>query len=81
MSLERFTANAVVCEEDEVGDSMFIVLSGVCEVRAQAPPEKQLLDDETTTLQPQGGSGKDIRRIRVTSDEPVFPILRSQCVV
>lgn len=77
MSLERFKANAMVCEEDELGDSMFIVLSGVCEVRAQAPPEKQVLDDDTSTSHPQGVSGKHIRRIRVTPDEPVCPILRS----
>ena len=31
---------ALVCEEDEPGDSMYVIMSGQCEVRATPPPVK-----------------------------------------
>eukprot|EP00892_Ulva_mutabilis_P012096 jgi/Ulvmu1/9259/UM050_0008.1 len=70
MSLEHVNPNGIVCEEDEPGDSMFVVLSGVCDVRAQAPPEKNATDEECSMLPSSFNiSKKHLRRVRVTTDE------------
>lgn len=73
MSLECVKPNTIVCEEDEPSDSMFIVLAGLCQVRAQPPPEKQDLDSDSDTLHPYTVGRKHSQRIRVTAEETVWP--------
>lgn len=40
MHFRHAPAGTVVCEEDERGDSMFVVLAGRCVVRAEPPPSR-----------------------------------------
>lgn len=40
MQLQHVPQNGVVVEEDEAGDSMYVVMSGACTVRALPPPTK-----------------------------------------
>lgn len=78
ITIEKYPANQVVCEEDEPGDSMFIVLSGQCIVRAQPPPDKSVdfvsHDVEIPpAAAPPGppGTVKSVRRVKVSTTDKV----------
>lgn len=40
MLFTHLPPQSVVCEEDDAGDSMYILMSGTCLVRGKPPPEK-----------------------------------------
>jgi hypothetical protein len=75
MTIEQFTANQVICEEDEPGDSMYIVLSGQCVVRAQAPPVKAVaamdFAPQEGLVAPAASISKSTRRVKVAAAEQV----------
>lgn len=66
--LEYVKPNAIVCEEDEPGDSMFIVLSGACDIRAQAPPDQPVQDDDSNTVKPCITRAKYLTHIRGSTE-------------
>ena len=74
ITIEKYPANHVVCEEDEPGDSMFIVLSGQCIVRALPPPDKTADSVSHTVAIPPAaaapgppGTVKSVRRVKVAT--------------
>jgi hypothetical protein len=79
ITIEKYPANHVVCEEDEPGDSMYIVLSGQCIVRAQRPQEKSAESVyHSVALPPTGtappgppGTLKSVRRVKVATTDKV----------
>jgi hypothetical protein len=79
ITIEKYPTNHVVCEEDEPGDCMFIVLSGKCVVRAQPPPDKSAdAASHIVAIPPSGtvppapaGTLKSIRRVKVATTEKV----------
>lgn len=83
ITIESYLANQVVCEEDEPGDSMFIVLSGQCTVRALPPPDKSAdsmahgFAIPPAGVPPRGGPGtvKSVRRVKVATTDKVCPRL------
>jgi hypothetical protein len=40
MQLQHVPQDGIICEEDGMGDCMYIVVAGACTVRAQPPPAK-----------------------------------------
>ena len=78
ITIEKYPANHVVCEEDEPGDSMFIVLSGQCIIRAQPPPNKSIDSVSHAAAIPPAavasgppGTVKSVRRVKVVTTEKV----------
>ena len=78
ITIEQYPTNHLVCEEDEPGDSMFIVLSGQCNVRALPPPEKSVdLVPPDMAIPPQcpppgaPGTVKSVRRVKVAATDKV----------
>ena len=79
LELHRVPQNAVVCEEDEPGDCMFVVAAGACTLRAVPPqamarsaslPDAGSMVMSTQTLT--GTQQRRRRRVQLGPEEQVF---------